>query len=60
MNRLPELDGDRPRRKKFDTDPIGFFPIDLAEVRTAQGKLSLFVASDRTSKFAVVETRGAR
>jgi transposase InsO family protein len=55
ISRLPEIKGDRPRRKKFDSYPIGFFHIDLAEVRTAQGKLYLFVAIDRTSKFTVVE-----
>jgi hypothetical protein len=55
ISRLPEVQGDKPGRKKFDTYPIGFFHIDLAEVRTAEGKLYLFVAIDRTSKFAVVE-----
>ena len=55
ISRLPEVEGDKPRRKKFDSYPIGFFNIDLAEVRTAQGKLYLFVAIDRTSKFTVVE-----
>jgi transposase InsO family protein len=55
ISRLPEVDGDRPKRKKFESYPIGFFHIDLAEVRTAEGKLYLFVAIDRTSKFAVVE-----
>jgi len=55
VSRLPNVEGDKPRGKKFDTYPIGFFHIDLAEVRTAEGKLSLFVAIDRTSKFAVVE-----
>jgi hypothetical protein len=30
-------------------------PHDIAEVRTEQGKLYLFVAIDRTSKFAFVE-----
>jgi Asp-tRNA(Asn)/Glu-tRNA(Gln) amidotransferase A subunit family amidase len=35
--------------------PIGYFHIDIAEVRTAQGKLYLLVAIDRTSKFAFVE-----
>src|SRR5271167_4375889 len=55
ISRLPEVDGDKPRRKKFDSYPIGFFHIDLAEVRTAEGKLYLFVAIDRTSKCAVVE-----
>ena len=49
------MEGDKPSRKKFDTCPIGFFHIDLAEVRTAEGKLYLFVAIDRTSKFAVFE-----
>jgi len=55
ISRLPEVEGDKPRRKKFDSYPIGFFHIDLAEVRTAEGKLYLFVAIDRTSKFAFVE-----
>ncbi len=55
IGRLPDVEGDNLKRKKFDTYPIGFFHIDLAEVRTAEGKLYLFVAIDRTSKFAVVE-----
>ena len=55
ISRLPEVEGDRPSKKRFDIYPIGFFHIDLAEVRTAEGKLYLFVAIDRTSKFAVVE-----
>ena len=55
ISRLPEVEGDKPRKKKFDSYPIGFFHFDLAEVRTAEGKLYLFVAIDRTSKFAVVE-----
>jgi len=55
ISRLPEVEGDKPSRKKFASYPIGFFHIDLAEVRTAQGKLYLFVGIDRTSKFVVVE-----
>jgi transposase InsO family protein len=35
--------------------PIGFCHIDIAEVQTAQGKLYLFVAIDRTSKFAFAQ-----
>ena len=42
-------------KSKFKAYPIGYFHIDIAEVRTAQGKLYLFVAIDRTSKFAFVE-----
>ena len=57
ISRLPEVEGDKPKRKKFDTYPIGFFHIDLAEVRTAEGKLYLFVAIDRTSKFVVVSSK---
>lgn len=49
------MEGDKPRRKKIDTYPIDSFHVDLAEVRTAEGKLYLFVTIDRTSKFTVVE-----
>src|SRR5438046_7776341 len=52
ISRLPNTDGDKPRRSKFKRDPIGYFHIDLAEVRTEQGKLYRLVAIDRTSKFA--------
>lgn len=55
ISRLPEVDGDKPVKRKFKSYPIGFFHIDIAEVRTAEGKLYLFVAIDRTSKFAFVE-----
>jgi transposase-like protein len=55
ISRLPEVEGDKPGRKKFERYPIGYFHIDLAEVRTSEGKLYLFVAIDRTSKFTFVE-----
>jgi len=42
-------------KKKFKSYPIGYFHVDIAEVHTAQGKLYLFVAIDRTSKFAFVQ-----
>ena len=54
ISRLPEVDGDKPKRSKFKRYPIGFFHIDIAEMQTAEGKLYLFVAIDRTSKFAFV------
>jgi len=54
-SRLPDVDGDLLAKKKFKSYPIGFFHIDIAEVQTAEGRLYLFVAIDRTSKFAVVE-----
>jgi transposase InsO family protein len=52
ISRLPEIEGDKPNKKKFKAYPIGFFHIDIAEVRTEEGKLYLFVAIDRTSKIA--------
>jgi transposase InsO family protein len=55
ISRLPDTDGDTPRRSKFKRYPIGFFHIDIAEVRTQEGRLYLLVAIDRTSKFAFVE-----
>ena len=55
ISRLPDVDGDKPKRKKFKRYPIGYIHIDIAEVRTAEGKLCLFVAIDRTSKFTYVE-----
>jgi len=55
ISRLPEVEGDKPDRRKFKVYPIGYFHIDIAEVRTEEGKLYLFVAIDRTSKFAFVE-----
>ena len=55
IGRLPDVDGTTPSKKKFKAYPIGYFHIDIAEVRTAEGRLYLFVAIDRTSKFAYVE-----
>jgi len=55
ISRLPQVEGDTPDRRKFKAYPIGYFHIDIAEVRTEEGKLYLFVAIDRTSKFAFVE-----
>jgi transposase InsO family protein len=55
ISRLPDIDGDKPKRSRFKAYPIGFFHIDIAEVHTEQGRLYLLVAIDRTSKFAFVE-----
>jgi len=55
ISRLPEVEGDKPAKKAFKKYPIGYFHIDIAEVRTEEGKLYLFVAVDRTSKFAFAQ-----
>ena len=49
ISRLPEVAGAKLQKKKFKVYPIGFFHIDIAEVQTAEGKLYLYVAIDRTS-----------
>lgn len=55
VSRLPNVEGEAGRKKKFKAYPIGYFHIDIAEVRTEEGKLHMFVAIDRASKFAFVE-----
>ena len=55
ISRLPDVEDGKGIKRKFKSYPIGYFHIDIAEVRTAQGRLYLFVAIDRTSKFAFIE-----
>jgi transposase InsO family protein len=55
ISRLPDIEGDKPAKKAFKAYRIGYFHIDIAEVRTEEGKLHLFVAIDRTSKFAFAQ-----
>jgi transposase InsO family protein len=55
ISRLPKDDSTTSGKKRFKSHPIGFFHIDICEVRCEEGKLFLFVAIDRTSKFAYAE-----
>jgi transposase InsO family protein len=56
ISRLPDVEGNKPiNKKRFKSYPIGYFHVDIAELQTAEGKLYLFVAIDRTSKFAFTE-----
>ncbi len=55
ISRLPKLDEGTRKKQKFKTYPIGYVHIDIAEMRAEAGKLYLFVAIDRTSKFTYVE-----
>lgn len=54
--RLPDTAGDKPKRSRFKAHPIGFF-LGIAEVHTEEGRLRLFVAIDRTSRFAFARLR---
>jgi transposase InsO family protein len=55
INRLPAMDAKKSSRKTFKHYPLGYVHVDIAEVRTEEGKLYLFVAIDRTSKVAYAE-----
>ena len=55
VSRLPETTMPGQAEGRFKTYPIGSFHLDIAGVRTAEGRLYLLVAIDRTSKFAFVE-----
>lgn len=49
-----DREGDKPKKQRFATYAIGYVHIDIAEMSTAEGKLRLFVAIDRTSQFVFV------
>ncbi|MFW2830985.1 IS481 family transposase [Sphingomonas sp. ID0503] len=55
ISRLPALEGEAAEKKRFKAYPIGYFHVDIAQVQTAEGRLQLFVAIDRTSKYAVAK-----
>ena len=55
INRLPATDAKTSSRKTFKHYPLGYVHLDIAEVGTEEGKLYLFVATDRTSKVAYAE-----
>ena len=52
---MPEVEGDKASRKKFKSYPSASSTSTSLKFKTAQGKLYLFVAVDRTSKFAVAK-----
>ena len=59
ISRLPEGGVKASKRKRFAETRIGYVHIDVCELRLAQGKLFMFLAIDRVSKFAHVAFFGA-
>lgn len=57
ISRLPENPDKASKRGKFADTAIGYVHIDISELRLAQGKLNMFLAIDRVSKFTYVEFR---
>jgi transposase-like protein len=54
VSRLP-VEKTQERRKRFKAYEIGYVHIDSCELRHADGKLVMFLAIDRVSKFTYVE-----
>ena len=54
ISRLP-VEETKDQRKRFKSYEIGYVHIDSAELRHADGKLIMFLAIDRVSKFTHVE-----
>jgi transposase InsO family protein len=54
ISRLPRDEERASKRKRFAETTIGYVHIDVCELRLAQGKLFLFLAIDRVSKFVHV------
>jgi len=52
INKREEIEEEKREKKKFKEYEIGYFHIDICKVQTEQGVLYMFVAIDRTSKFA--------
>ena len=54
ISRLPQGEEKASRRTPFAAATIGYVPIDVCELRLAEGKLFMFLAIDRVSKFVHV------
>jgi transposase-like protein len=48
-----------PEKKPFKKYEIGYFHIDICEIRTGEGKVYLYVAVDRTCKYVYAEVHPA-
>jgi hypothetical protein len=57
ISRLSASDIKSTGRGRLAPTAIGYVHIDIAELRLAQGKLNMFLAIDRVSKFTYVEFR---
>src|SRR5215218_7153003 len=54
ISRLPQGEEKASKRKRFAETTIGYVHIDVCELRLADGKLFMFLAIDRVSKFTSV------
>ena len=54
ISRLPKSEESASKRGRFDAVPLGFVHIDSSELRLAEGRLHMFLAIDRVTKFTFV------
>src|ERR687890_590118 len=54
ISRLPRGEEKASKRQRFAETAIGYVHVDVCELRLAQGKLFMFLAIDRVSKFVHV------
>jgi hypothetical protein len=55
ISRLPDSEEKAARRGRFADTTIGYVHVDICELRLAEGKLNMYLAIDRVSKFSFVE-----
>jgi transposase InsO family protein len=55
INRLPANGETLSKRGRFAETAIGYVHVDICELRLAEGKVHMFLAIDRVSKFTYVE-----
>jgi hypothetical protein len=60
ISRLPDIEGDKPKRQRFKRYPIGFFHIDIVEVQTAEGKALLSLTKGCTCSSASTAPASSR
>src|SRR5215204_1899398 len=60
ISRLPEMEGDKPQTKRFADYAIGYFHIDIAEVRTKKASSTCSSRSTEPGAAAIMaKSRGA-
>ena len=59
ISQLPKSDEAEAKRSRFAQTTIGYVHIDACELRWVAGKVHMFLAIDRVSKFAYVELHPA-
>ncbi len=52
ISRLPDIEGDKPKRQRFQRYAIGFFHVDIVEMQTAGGKALLSSSKGSTCSSA--------